>query len=136
VTTEKGQLRGNDVAEDKDDDVVRTSVSQGQVTVTLCNDELFLSTQFIWFSPHIKQVKCGGRGRKRTVNMKHLAVPAGFHISWLDLQMFCKVSDKIRFSVQLFCEWGRQESRFSYFRKYKKDMHIIRIQKHQDNCTF
>ncbi len=40
------EKKGDDVAVD-DDDAVRTSVSQNQVTVTLCTDELFLRTQYI-----------------------------------------------------------------------------------------
>jgi hypothetical protein len=36
---------GDDVADDEDADAVRTSVSQDRVTVTLCTEELFLSTQ-------------------------------------------------------------------------------------------
>jgi hypothetical protein len=39
--------KGDNVADDEDDDVVRTSVSQDQVTATLCTEELFLSTQYI-----------------------------------------------------------------------------------------
>ncbi len=41
---------GDDVADDDDDDAVRTSVSQDQVTLTLYIDELFLRTQFIYCS--------------------------------------------------------------------------------------
>jgi hypothetical protein len=40
--------KGDDVAVDDDDDAVRTSVSQDQVTVTLCTEEFFLRTQFIY----------------------------------------------------------------------------------------
>jgi hypothetical protein len=51
----KGQLtlhhskmkKGDDVADDEDSDVVRTCVSQDQVTATLCIEELFLRTQYI-----------------------------------------------------------------------------------------
>jgi hypothetical protein len=39
--------KGDDVADNGDDDAVRTSMSQDQVTATLCTDELFLSTQYI-----------------------------------------------------------------------------------------
>jgi hypothetical protein len=38
--------KGDDVAVD-DDDAVRTSVSQNQMTATLCTKELFLSIQYI-----------------------------------------------------------------------------------------
>jgi hypothetical protein len=51
--------KGDDVADDEDDDAVRTSVSQDRVTVPLCTEELFIRTQNIWLSPHIRQVKCG-----------------------------------------------------------------------------
>jgi hypothetical protein len=36
--------KGYDVADDDDDDAVRTSVSQGLLTGTLCTEELFLRT--------------------------------------------------------------------------------------------
>jgi hypothetical protein len=39
--------KGDEVADDEDDDAVKTSVSQDRVTVTLFNEELFLSTQYI-----------------------------------------------------------------------------------------
>ncbi len=42
--------KGDEVADDEDeddDDAVKTSVSQDQVTATLCTEELFLSTQCI-----------------------------------------------------------------------------------------
>jgi hypothetical protein len=39
--------KGDDVAVDDDDDEVRTSVSQNQVTATLCLGEFFLRTQNI-----------------------------------------------------------------------------------------
>jgi hypothetical protein len=48
LTPSQGKTKkGDDVAADKDDDVVRTSVSQEWVTATLCTEELFLSTQYI-----------------------------------------------------------------------------------------
>ncbi len=47
------------------------------------------------------------------VHTTHSAVQAGFHVSQLDLITGYKVSNKTRFSVQLFCEWGRQYSCFS-----------------------
>ncbi len=39
--------KGDDVADDEDNDAMRPRVSQDQVTLTLCTDELFLSTQYI-----------------------------------------------------------------------------------------
>ncbi len=39
--------KGDDVADDDDDDAVRTHVSQDPVTATLCTEELFLRTQYI-----------------------------------------------------------------------------------------
>jgi hypothetical protein len=46
--TEDKMKKGDDVADDEDDDGVGTSMSQEQVTVTLCTEELFLSTRFIY----------------------------------------------------------------------------------------
>jgi hypothetical protein len=39
--------KGDEVADDEDDDAVRTSVSQDRVTATLCTEELFLITQYM-----------------------------------------------------------------------------------------
>jgi hypothetical protein len=39
--------KGDKLADDEDDDVVISSVSQEQVTVTLCTEERFHSTQYI-----------------------------------------------------------------------------------------
>jgi hypothetical protein len=39
--------KGDDVADDDNDDMVRTSVSQDRVKVTLCTEELFHRTQYI-----------------------------------------------------------------------------------------
>ncbi len=39
-----------DVADDENDNAVRTSVSQVQVTATLCIEEMFLRTQYIQYS--------------------------------------------------------------------------------------
>jgi hypothetical protein len=58
--------KGNDVAAD-DDDEVRTSVSQDQVTATLCAEKLFLRTKYIYLSPHIRQVKMWGGGYGQSV---------------------------------------------------------------------
>jgi hypothetical protein len=38
--------KGDDVADYEEDDVMRTSVSQDQVTVTRFTEELFLRTQY------------------------------------------------------------------------------------------
>jgi hypothetical protein len=56
-------MKGDDVVVGhNDDDVLRTSVSQNRVTVTLCTEELFLRTHYIYLSPHIRQVKmCSGK---------------------------------------------------------------------------
>jgi hypothetical protein len=40
--------KGDDVADDEDDDVVGTSVPQDRVTASLCTVEFFLSTQYIY----------------------------------------------------------------------------------------
>ncbi len=43
LTLSQGMMKkGDDVAVDDDDDVVRTSVSQNRVAATLCTEELFL----------------------------------------------------------------------------------------------
>jgi hypothetical protein len=39
--------KGDDVADDEDDDAVRISVSQDRMTVTLITEEFFLRTQYI-----------------------------------------------------------------------------------------
>ncbi len=46
--------KGDEVADDEDDDAVRTSMSQDRVTVTLCTEELFLSPKYIKLSPQIR----------------------------------------------------------------------------------
>ncbi len=67
LTLSKGKKKKRDDVDDKDDnDAVITNVSQDRVTVTLCNEELFLSTQH---STHIRQVKMWGG--IRTVKMTH-----------------------------------------------------------------
>jgi hypothetical protein len=38
--------KGDGIADDEDDDAVRTRVSQYCVIATLCTEELFLSTQY------------------------------------------------------------------------------------------
>jgi hypothetical protein len=38
--------KGDDVAVSGDDDAVRISLSQNQVTATLCTEELFLMSQY------------------------------------------------------------------------------------------
>jgi hypothetical protein len=46
--------RGDEAADDEDDDAVRTSVSQDRMTETLFSGELFFSTQYtVYSSPHI-----------------------------------------------------------------------------------
>jgi hypothetical protein len=54
--------KGDDVADDDDDDAVRTSVSQDQVTATMCTEELLLRPQYIQLSPHISDGGWGGGG--------------------------------------------------------------------------
>jgi hypothetical protein len=43
----KGDEVEDEDDDDDDDDMVRTSVSKDRVTATLCNEELFLRTQYI-----------------------------------------------------------------------------------------
>jgi hypothetical protein len=46
-TLSQGKKKGDDVDDEDDDDVVRTSMSQDGLTVTLCTQEMFLCTQYI-----------------------------------------------------------------------------------------
>ncbi len=46
--------KGDEVADDEDDDAVRTSMSQDRVTATLCTEELLVSPQYIKLSPQIR----------------------------------------------------------------------------------
>ncbi len=53
-TLSHGQMKiRDDVADDEDDDMVRTSVSEDRVTATLSTEGLFLRTQNIYSSLHI-----------------------------------------------------------------------------------
>jgi hypothetical protein len=53
-----------------DDDEARTCVSQNLVTATLCTEELFLRTQYLYIALSSYQLgkNGGGVGRKQTVN--------------------------------------------------------------------
>jgi hypothetical protein len=54
LTLYQGKMKnGDDVADRDDNDMVRTSVSQGQVTAMLYTEELFLSTQYIQWAPKV-----------------------------------------------------------------------------------
>jgi hypothetical protein len=55
-------LKGDEVADDEDDDAVRTSVLQDQMTATLCTEELLLSTRYILLSLHIRWSTMWGGG--------------------------------------------------------------------------
>jgi hypothetical protein len=89
-TLSQGKMKkGDDVTGDEDDDAVRTSVSQDQVTATLCTEELFLRTRYY--------IAIYTLSTHQTGQMIHLAVPAGFHTSQLDLHMVYRVSDKCGF---------------------------------------
>jgi hypothetical protein len=72
-------------------------VSQDRVIATLFTEELFLSTQYIKLSQHIRKVIHGEWDTDG--NATQTAVPAGLHTSKLDLTTGYKVSDKNR----LFC---------------------------------
>jgi hypothetical protein len=81
LTLSQGKLRkGDDVADEYDYVVVRTSVLQDQETATLCTEELFLKIQHIYIALYTYQAgqNVGGIWR---VNTTHLAIPAGFHTS-------------------------------------------------------
>ncbi len=54
LSLSKGKMnKGDEVADDKDYDAVRTGVSQDRVTAKLCTEEFFLSTQHL--TPHAFQ---------------------------------------------------------------------------------
>ncbi len=82
-TLSQGKMKkGDDVADDDDDDAERTNMSQGQVTASLCTEELFLRIQYLYIALSTYQTgKNPGGGRKWTVNMTRRSVPAGFHTS-------------------------------------------------------
>jgi hypothetical protein len=88
--------KGDDIADDDDDAVARTSLSQDRVTATLRTEELFLRTQYIKLSPQIRRVKMwrGGGRRIQMVNTTNLVVPAGFHTSQLVLYAIYRISNK------------------------------------------
>ncbi len=72
----------DEVADGEDDDEVNNSVSQVWVKATLCTEELFLSTQYIYLqylSPHIRKVNHEGGGGNRWSTQHIYAGPAGFH---------------------------------------------------------
>jgi hypothetical protein len=81
---------------------LRISVSEDRVTATLCTEELFLRTQYIWLSSHIRQVQMCRGGRTRTVNTTHRAVPDGFHSSKLVLHAIKRVLDVHKFLYNYF----------------------------------
>jgi hypothetical protein len=76
---------GNEVEDDYDDDVVRTSVSQDRVTAALCTEELFLCTQYI--RSNIRGVGYGWSTR-------HIWRAVGCHTSQLDIIAVSRASDK------------------------------------------
>jgi hypothetical protein len=92
--------KGDDVTDDEDDDAVRISVSQDQVTATLCTEELFLRAQ-------------SGQSWGGTVNTVHEAFPSGFHTSQLDLHTIYRISDKCDFSYNYFVTGEDNKADFS-----------------------
>jgi hypothetical protein len=96
--------KGNKVADNEDDDAVRTSVSQDRVTAPMCTEELFLRTHYTvpgletdrwkYYNCLIPEScisdrsKFEGGGRIRTVNMTHLVVPVGLVSGLQGLQCF------------------------------------------------
>ncbi len=62
--------KGYDVAVDDDDDAIRTSVLQNRVTATLCTEELFLRTEYIYIALSTNQTGKnyggGGVGNRRS----------------------------------------------------------------------
>jgi hypothetical protein len=65
-----GDDEKGDVIVIADDDEVRTCVSQNRVTATLCMEELFLRTQYLYIALSSYQLGKNGEGggRKQTVN--------------------------------------------------------------------
>ncbi len=95
---------------------VRTSVSQDQVTATLCTKELFLSTQCIYSSPRLTDGQPCGRGGKDTgVNTIHLAGSAGSHTSQPDLTAGCRFSDKTEYFYAFILWLGKTIKLFFLF---------------------
>ncbi len=82
----KGKKKNGDEVDDEDDDnVVRTSVSQDRATATLYTENLFLSTEFIKLFPHIIQVKYEGGGNRQST--RHISgqpglTPLNWTSSW------------------------------------------------------
>ncbi len=93
--SQRKKKKEDEVADDEDDDdAVRTSVSQDRVTVTLCTEALFLSTQYIAI-PAYQMVNHVGWGQNMvSQHDTHLAGPAGSHTSQPDLTGSYKVPDK------------------------------------------
>jgi hypothetical protein len=78
--------KGDDVAVD-DDDAVRTSVSQTRVAATLCNEELFLRTQYTYIDLFTYQTGKnveGGTGCQPNTNTQ--IGPSWVHTSELAFQ--------------------------------------------------
>ncbi len=67
ITLSQGMEKNRDVVA-VDDDAVRTSVSQNQVTATLCTKQPFLRTQYIYIalSTYQSGKKGGGRGNEQS----------------------------------------------------------------------
>ncbi len=65
------------VVADDDDNEVGTSASENPATATLCTEEFFLRTQYMYIcssSPLISAETCGG-GHVQTVNATHIDGP-------------------------------------------------------------
>ncbi len=109
--------KGDDVAEDDNDDVVRTSVSKDRATATLYTEELFLSTQYLQYTVALsayQKVQPWGGGRIQTVNVT-LLTPAGFHASQPELTAGYKVSYKTGFFCTIVLWLGKTTKPFFLF---------------------
>jgi hypothetical protein len=100
--------KGDEVEDEEDDDVMRSSVSQGRETVTLYTEELFLCTQYTQYSTlHIYLAGKTRGGEDMDCQHNTLGGSAGSHTSQLDLTMVSRASNKTGSFIQLFCDWGR-----------------------------
>jgi hypothetical protein len=78
--------KGDEVVDDEDDDAMRTSVSQDRVTATLCIEELFLSTLYIYSSPRISE-RSTMRGEDTDSQHDTFRSPNWVNTSQLDLNI-------------------------------------------------
>jgi hypothetical protein len=99
LTLSQGKKKGDDVADDKDDDAVKTSVSQDRVTATLCMRNCS-SALSIYSSLHISDRSWGGG--VWTVSTIHFVGQLGLRPpSWTSLKV-TRFLIRTGFSMQFF----------------------------------